>query len=186
MTKIKVGNLLRYKKRIFRSNWKQTKITLYKHGTFVIQSPSSSSQTMIRCEKESTLIIFGQQIKSVPKIPVLPSGYQLEQLLAIGLIEENYTTGTTTIIFYWFLTPTLDDLSEWILAFHNSLLRDPIDSADQENNQEQEDTDLAVGLMMAGAAYWNTMTCDTYDTQLDVAGDFQDYSFAHDLSLCAI
>lgn len=170
--------------RIFRSNWKKSQITLYKHGTFVIQSPSSSSQTLIRCEKESTLIIFGQQIKSVPKIPVLPSGYALEQLLAIGLIEENYTTGTTTIIFYWFLSPTLDDLSEWIMAFHNSLLREPSDLQDQDDNTD--DDDLAVGLMMAGAAYWNTMTCDTYDTQLDVGGDFQDYSFAHDLSLCAI
>jgi hypothetical protein len=80
----------------------------------------------IKCQRNATLIIFGQQLKLVPKRPLPPSGFKLEQMLAIGLINHLYTPSgklkNTQIIFYWFLSPSVNELLEWIIAFQNSLL----------------------------------------------------------------
>lgn len=201
VTKIKVGNLMMYKKRIFRSNWRWAQITLYDKGRCLIESQSSSSQLLLRCEKESTLIIFGRQVKSVPKRPVLPSGYRIDQLLGLGIIEENLSTGSTAVIFYWFLTKTTDDLFDWTVALCDSIqLRACI-----PDDQEEQDQDLAVSLLMAGAAHLNNLAitqsvaqtttmdasgdlCDAYGGDIGGGGgggEINDCSFVHDFSICA-
>lgn len=92
------------------------------------RNPSSSRPTSdtIQCQRNATLIIFGQQLKLVPKRPLPPSGFKLEQMLAIGLINHLFTPSgklkNTQIIFYWFLSPSVSELLEWIIAFQNSLL----------------------------------------------------------------
>ena len=101
---------------------------------------------------QTTLVIFGRQLKDVPKKPILPSGYRMEQLLAIGLIHSTKPaedgSERMTIIFHWFLSPTIHDLFEWIIAINNSI---------PNNKQVITDDDLTMSLVMAGALHYNNL-----------------------------
>ena len=149
----------------------------------MIQSYSSSTQTWIKCEKNSTLIVFGKDIYAVPKRPEIPPGYEMEQLLAIGLIMEEKSNSITSVVFYWFLTENLNDLFNWINAFRTSLIPKPTQSGYDKEEQKEEDT--ALGILMAGANYQAIAGCNAYDTSLNVAPDFNDYTFSHDFSFCS-
>jgi len=101
---------------------------------------------------QTTLIIFGRQLKDVPKKPMLPSGYRMEQLLAIGLIhsasEKSIESGgeRITILFHWFLSPTVHDMIDWIIAINNSI---------PDNKQLITNDELTMSLVMAEATYFN-------------------------------
>lgn len=110
---------------------------------------------------QTTLIIFGRQLKDIPKKPILPNGYRMDQLLAIGLIysasEKSIENGSEkmTIVFHWFLCPSLHDLFEWIVAINNSI----------PNKQIITNDELTMSLVMAEATYFNQfmMMQDTID-----------------------
>jgi hypothetical protein len=167
--------------RIFSSNWKLNHLTLYKYGSLLIQSYSSSKQTWIKCDKNSTLIVFGKDISSVPKRPELPSGYDEDQLLTIGVMMEEKSASITSIIFYWFLTENLEDLFDWIVAFRTSLIPRPWPTdyeKEERERQEKEAEEAGLGILMAGAGYHAITGCE-------VTPDFNDYTFPNDFSFCA-
>lgn len=101
---------------------------------------------------QTTLIIFGRQLKDVPKKPMLPSGYRMEQLLAIGLIYSTSDNPSQigsekmSIMFHWFLSPTIHDMIDWIIAINNSI---------PNNKQLISNDELTMSLVMAEATYFN-------------------------------
>lgn len=85
----------------------------------------------------------------------------MEQLLAIGLIysasEKSIEEGSErmTIVFHWFLSPSISELFEWIVAINNSI----------PNKQIITNDELTMSLVMAEATYFNQlmMLHDTID-----------------------
>lgn len=140
--------------RFFKSNWKESQVTLFSNATIVSCSSAKSSETVIQMAKQTTLIIFGKQLKDVPKKPMLPPGYRIDQLLAIGLIHTTSQKGIhnglerMTIIFHWFLPLSIHDLVDWIIAINNSI---------PDNKQILTDDDLTMSLVTAEAAHYNQM-----------------------------
>lgn len=115
---------------------------------------------------QTTLIIFGRQLNDVPKVPLLPSGYRLEQLLAIGLIcnlnadtKSSNSNGSSpgsnkrpkerlSIIFHWFLMTSIQELFEWIVAI-NSII--------PANKQIFTDEELTMSLIMSEVSHFNNL-----------------------------
>jgi len=164
ISELKKGTLLKYKKRIFKSNWRETDVSLYSNATIISRHSKSDSlaslgsdnrgETRIQMTNQTTLIIFGRQLKDVPKKPILPSGYRMEQLLAIGLIhsttQKSIDTGHSrmTIVFHWFLLPTIAELFDWIVAINNSI---------PNNKQIITNDELTMSLVMAEATHFNNL-----------------------------
>ena len=102
--------------------------------------------------QQTTIIIFGKQLRDVPKTPSLPPGYRLEQLLAVGLIQtipgKKSAEDRLTITFHWFLPLTIHDLLDWIVAINNSI---------PDNKQFLTDDELTMSLVMAEAVHHNNM-----------------------------
>lgn len=138
------------------------------NNSTIRSSMNSQSETSIQMSTQTTLIIFGRQLNDVPKIPILPSGYRLEQLLAIGLIcnlNESSSKSTAnsngsspgsnkrpkerlSIIFHWFLTSTVQELFEWIVAI-NSII--------PANKQMFTDEELTMSLIMSEVSHFNNL-----------------------------
>ena len=137
--------------RIFKPNWRESQVSLYSNAT-IVSRQESNRETKIHMTNQTTLIIFGRQLKDVPKKPILPSGYRMEQLLAIGLIHsasrESIEAGSErmTIIFHWFLSPSIHDMIDWIIAINNSI---------PDNKQLITNDELTMSLVMAEATYFN-------------------------------
>lgn len=164
ISELKKGTLLKYKKRIFKSNWRETDVSLYSNATIISRHSKSDSltslgsdnrgETRIQMTNQTTLIIFGRQLKDIPKKPILPSGYRMEQLLAIGLIhsttQKSIDTGHSrmTIIFHWFLLPTIAELFDWIVSINNSI---------PNNKQIITNDELTMSLVMAEVTHFNNL-----------------------------
>lgn len=77
------------------------------NSTFLLTTPKRSASLVspVTCQKNSTLIIFGQSLDFIPKRPIPPNGYKKEHMLAIGLIDYGYSNGGklkgVQVIFYW-------------------------------------------------------------------------------------
>lgn len=81
---------------------------------------------------------------------MIPSGYRMEQLLAIGLIQADKSlesgSDRMTIMFHWFLSPSIHDMIGWIIAINNSI---------PNNKQLITNDELTMSLVMAEATYFN-------------------------------
>lgn len=141
--------------RLFRSNWRDSLVSLFSNATIVAQNACQKGRsTVIQMTKQTTLIVFGEQLKDVPKKPILPPGARIEQLLAVGLIYPSSQKaidngmGRLTIVFHWFLPLTIQDLFDWIVAINNSI---------PNNKQILTNDELALSLVMAEALHYNQM-----------------------------
>lgn len=127
-------------------------MVLYSNATILTRRSNSNSirtNDAIRMTTQTTLIIFGRQLNDVPKKPDLPPGYAMEQLLAIGLIcnqSANQSEERLSIVFHWFLTSSIADLFEWIVAI-NAII--------PANKQLFTDEELTMALIMSEAAHYN-------------------------------
>ena len=185
-TELKKGVLLKYKsesvaylslrssdpktlERYFKSNWSESKVSLFSNATIIACSGKKCRETVIPMAKQTTLIIFGKQLKDVPKKPDLPSGHMMEQLLAIGLMHtssaatrRNPTREKIAIVFHWFLPATIHELIEWIVAISSSI---------PSSKQILTDDELTLSLVMTEAAHYNhAMMLQASNPSLDTSG----------------
>ncbi|KAI1301547.1 hypothetical protein HDE_02698 [Halotydeus destructor] len=163
---VKAGCLLKYKKRIFKPNWRQSDVVLYSDSSIVTKSAKSrSSGSRIRMTAQTTLVVFGRQLLDVPKKPLLPPGYSMEQLLAIGMIYDlnnGKTRERLSIVFHWFLTPNVQELFDWILAINTII---------PANKQLFTDEELTMSLVLS-----ETLHCNNLKLAQDARANHADHS----------
>ena len=140
--------------RFFKSNWSESQVSLYSDATIVASCGDKCHETVIEMSKQAALVIFGKQLKDVPKIPSLPTGFRVEQLLAIGLFQNlaakasNANRERMSITFHWFLPLSFHELCQWITAINSSI---------PNNKQILTNDQLTLSLMMAEALHYNNM-----------------------------
>ncbi|TRY78693.1 hypothetical protein TCAL_15285 [Tigriopus californicus] len=120
---IKEGAALRYKKRIFGSNWRHGTLVLHQDSTLAWYPDNRDSKPDlgVLLKDAPEMIAAGQFSQNVPGRPDFPDGFDIKGAIAIGSKTKKEVT--------WLMVSSEEELIEWMKAISKTDPRHKIPGA---------------------------------------------------------